>query len=396
MRELYRRFGALLLLFLAVTFFLAVRDDVIRLYAVDMAEEYRSAYLPVEGWGASIAMRGVVRSSKRISSVAAFIDAHTEGRLEVVEGKSWEEIFAGVLAPPETSPLPDRRASDTWRASYYFLPKEDPFPEVFREMKSEDQAFRFLKLSAPSGPRFIGMTVQGPEDAMSAGAPSWILYPFRRFAAVPLLLALFVYLLFPPRKKAPAGALVYPKWSSWILPDLMGLLFSCIFFAFPFFLAPAIFGSGNVLNIADGGIILTLVFWLMAAIFASILYWSAKYASFSLELLPGAMMLRTLGKEQRIPYIAIESAGIADYRPPKWLRTTLFIASLGSWRMLGHALLLSSRSDWGIELRMKHGDPVKFLCSNLPGAERIVEALRREGVNISPELESVFSERDDR
>ena len=123
MRELYRRFGALLLLFLAVTFFLAVRDDVIRLYAVDMAEEYRSAYLPVEGWGASTAMRGVVRSSKRISSVAAFIDAHTEGRLEVVEGKSWEEIFAGVLAPPETSPLPDRRASDTWRASYYFLPK---------------------------------------------------------------------------------------------------------------------------------------------------------------------------------------------------------------------------------------------------------------------------------
>ena len=79
MRELYRRFGALLLLFLAVTFFLAVRDDVIRLYAVDMAEEYRSAYLPVEGWGASTAMRGVVRSSKRISSVAAFIDAHTPG-----------------------------------------------------------------------------------------------------------------------------------------------------------------------------------------------------------------------------------------------------------------------------------------------------------------------------
>ena len=395
MRELYRRFGALLLLFLAVTFFLAVRDDVIRLYAVDMAEEYRSAYLPVEGWGASTAMRGVVRSSKRIASVAAFIDAHTEGRLEVVEGKGWEEIFTGVLAPPETSPLPDRRASDTWRASYYFLPQEEPFPDVFREMKSADQSFRFLKLSAPSGPRFMGMTVQGPEDAMSAGAPSWILYPFRRFTAVPLLLALFFY-FFPPRKKAPSGALVYPKWSSWLLPDLMGSIFACIFFAFPFLLAPGIFGSGNVLNIADGGIILTLVFWLMAAIFASILYWSAKYASFSLELLPGAMMLRTLGKEQRIPYIAIESAGIADYRPPKWLRTTLFIASLGSWRMLGHALLLSSRSDWGIELRMKHGDPVKFLCSNLPGAERIVEALRREGVNISPELESVFSERDDR
>ena len=393
MRELYRRFGALLLLFTAVTFFLAVRDDVIRLYAVDMAGEYRSAYLPVQGWGASTAMRGVLRSSKRIASVAAFIDAHTAGRLEVVEGKGWEEIFAGVLASPETSPLPDRRASDTWRASYYFLPQEEPFPDVFREMKSADQSFRFLKLSAPSGPRFMGMTVQGPEDAMSAGAPSWILYPFRRFTVAPLLLALFVYLIFPPRKKAPAGALVYPKWSSWLLPDLMGSIFACIFFAFPFLLAPG-FGSGNVLDITDGAIIFTLVFWLIAAIFASMLYWSAKYASFSLELLPGVMMLRALGKELRIPYIAVEYAGIADYRPPKWLRTTLYIASLGSWRMLGHALLLSSRTDWGIELRMKHGDPVKFLCSNLPGVERIIEALRSEGVNISPELESVFSERD--
>ena len=395
MRELYRRFGALLLLFTAVTFFLAVRDDVIRLYAVDMAEEYRSAYLPVEGWGASGAMRDVLRSSKRIASVAAFIDAYTEGRLKIVEGKGWEKIFSGVLAPPETSPLPDRRASDAWRASYYFLPKEEPFSDVFREMKSADQTFRFLKLSAPSGPRFIGMTVQGPGDATDAGAPSWILYPFRRFAAVPLLLALFVYIVFPPRKKAPAGALVYPKWSSWILPDLMGGIFSCIFFAFPFFLTPEIFGSGNVLNIADGGIILTLVFWLLATIFASMLYWSAKYASFSLELLPGAMMLRMLGKEQRIPYIAIEYAGIADYRPPKWLRTLLFIASLGSWRMLGHALLLSSRTDWGIELRMKGTEPVKFLCSNLPGAERIIEALRREGVNISPELESAFEVQED-
>ncbi len=393
MRELYRRFGGLLLLFMAVTFFLAVRDDVILLYAVDMAGEDRSAYLPVQGWGASTAMRGVIRSSKRSSSVAAFIDAHTEGRLEVVEGKGWEEIFTGVLAPPETSPLPERRASDTWRASYYFLPKEEPFPDVFREMKSADRSFRFLKLSAPSGPRFIGMTVQGPEDATNAGAPSWILYPFRRFTAVPLLLALFFY-FFPPRKKAPAGALVYPKWSSWILPDLMGSIFACICFAFPFLLAPGIFGSGNVLNIADGGIIFTLGFWLMAAIFASMLYWSAKYASFSLELLPGAMMLRTLGKEQRIPYIAVEYAGIADYRPPKWLRTLLFIASLGSWRMLGHALILSSRTDWGIELRMKGAAPVKFLCSNLPGVERIIEALRSEGVNISPELESVFAARE--
>ncbi len=120
MRELYRRFGALLLLFTAVAFFLAVRDDVICLYAVDMAEEYQSTYIPAKGWGASGAARSVVRSSKRIASIAAFIDSQTEGRdrrgYTIVDSSPLPALCRRAAAPRKPERLGHRAAHQGSRA----------------------------------------------------------------------------------------------------------------------------------------------------------------------------------------------------------------------------------------------------------------------------------------
>ena len=389
MRELYRRYGALALLFTAVTFFLAIREEVVRLRAVDMAEEYRSAFSPVEAFGATGAARRLTRSWKQFSTIPAFIDSHTEGRLTTAEGKEWEEVFAGVLAPAEASPLQARRSTDKKQASYYFLPDESPIEGPIHEMKNADQTFRFLKLSGPSGPRFIGMTLQGPKDAIYFGAPLRMLRPFRSIAAIPLILALLLYFVFPPRKKAPAGALVYPKWTSWILPDMMGFAVSCLFYALPFFVALELSGGGNPLD-PGSGLFITLPLWLLAAIFASMLYWSARYSSFFLLLLPDGFTISVLGKEQRIRYAAVEYADFADFRPRKWFRKLLFIAALLNPRMAGQALLVTGRRDWGAELRLKEAAPVRILCSHLPCPDKIISALQRGGVKISPELEKAF------
>lgn len=126
MRELYRRYGALALLFTAVTLFLAAREEVVRLRPVDMAEEYRSAFSPAEAFGATGAARSLIRSWKQFSPIPAFIDSHTEGRLATVEGKEWEEVFEGVLMPAEASPLQSRKSAAKKQASYYFLPDESP------------------------------------------------------------------------------------------------------------------------------------------------------------------------------------------------------------------------------------------------------------------------------
>lgn len=72
--------------------------------------------------------------------------------------------------------------------------------------------------------------------------------------------------------------------------------------------------------------------------------------------------------------------------PPGWLRKLLFLASILNPRMAGQALLVTWRSDWGAELRLKGAAPVRILFSRLPGADKIIAALRSGGVKFSPEL----------
>jgi len=59
---------------------------------------------------------------------------------------------------------------------------------------------------------------------------------------------------------------------------------------------------------------------------------------------------------------------------------------------MGQALLLSSRTDWGVALTLRNGETVTFLCSNIPGADRIFEALRLHKVPFSKELERMTAE----
>jgi hypothetical protein len=159
------------------------------------------------------------------------------------------------------------------------------------------------------------------------------------------------------------------------------------FFGLPLVLGVHIFDQAAFLDFGNGSAWFTLVFWALGLIFASILYRTAKYASFALQITPGELFLTVLGKDRRIAFSDIASAGFVDYRPPKWLRTVMFIAGLADWRLMGQALLLSGRTDWGIEFFFRNGGSERFLCSNIPGAGRLFDALRLHKVPLSEELQ---------
>jgi len=392
MRELFRRLGVLALLFLAIVFFFTVRDSFVRLYGVDMGKEYRSAYSSSQGtFGAMAAAGKLIRSETPFMPITEFIDSKTENRLIVVDGGQWPEIFAGVLSPSDKSPIAWREAGEIYGRSFYYHGEEEPFSAMVSELAEKDESFRYLKYVSPTGPQFLGMALEGPGTALDNEVPPAVARPFRSLAVWPLLLGAAVY-LFLPRKKHPAGTILYPRWSAVILPDLMAFIMAGIFLGVPFVLTVHVFDRADILDFSYGSAWFTLVFWLIGLIFASILYWSAKYASFALQILPGEMYLETLGKQLRISFADISSAGFEDYRAPGWLRTILFIAGLANWRMMGQALLLSSRTDWGVALTLRNGETVTFLCSNIPGADRIFEALRLHKVPFSKELERMTAE----
>lgn len=388
MRELYRRLGVFLLFFAALILLFTVRDGFVRVWPVDMGREYRAAYGPSTGApGAMAAGARFIRSVTPFRTIADFIDFQTEGRLLTVEGDIWPEVFAGALSPSESGEAGRRESRGAFARGLYYHSGEGPFPAILDGLAEKGETFSYLRLRTPEGPRFLAMAAEGPGTALDNGVPGELARPFRVLAALPLLLGLALY-IFLPGKKAPAGALVYPRWSAVILPDIISFVMSALFLGLPMVLCVHIFDRAGFLDFSSGSAWFTLVFWGMGLIFASILWWSAKYAAFALLILPDELYLRTLGRERHIPFADIESAGFADYRPPKWLRTVMFIAGLVNWRMMGQALLLSARADWGIEFRLRGGGAERFLCSGMPGAGKIVRALRLHKIPFAKEIET--------
>jgi hypothetical protein len=387
MRELYRRLAVLLLLFAALVCFLSVRNGFVRLYVADMGREYRQEYSPSQGlFGAQAAGGRFIRSITPFRTIAGFIDSKTDGHLLTVEGDPWPEIFSGAAAPAGSGATAWREAGGVYRKSLYYHREEEPFPALIAGLEDKGETFSYLKLRTGEGPRFLAMVLEGPGTALDNGVPAPLARPFRSLALVPLCLGAAVY-FFLPKRKTPPGAIVYPKWSAVFLPDLLSYTMSGFFLGLPMVLCVHIFDRAGFLDFRFGSAWFTLVFWAIGLIFASILWWTSKYASFALQILPGGLFLRTLGRERTIDFGDIVSAGFVDYRPPKWLRTLMFIAGLVNWRMMGQALLLSGRTDWGIEFFFRDGGSERFLCSNIPGAGRLFDALRLHKIPLSEELQ---------
>lgn len=387
MRELYRRLAVLLLLFASLVCFLSVRNGFVRLYVADMGREYRQEYSPSQGlFGAQAAGGRFIRSITPFRTIAGFIDSKTDGHLLTVEGDPWPEIFSGAAAPAGSGATAWREAGGVYRKSLYYHREEEPFPALIAGLEDKGETFSYLKLRTGEGPRFLAMVLEGPGTALDNGVPAPLARPFRSLALVPLCLGAAVY-FFLPKRKTPPGAIVYPKWSAVFLPDLLSYIMSGFFLGLPMVLCVHIFDRAGFLDFRFGSAWFTLVFWAIGLIFASILWWTSKYASFALQILPGGLFLRTLGRERTIDFGDIVSAGFVDYRPPKWLRTLMFIAGLVNWRMMGQALLLSGRTDWGIEFFFRDGGSERFLCSNIPGAGRLFDALRLHKVPLSEELQ---------
>ncbi len=128
------------------------------------------------------------------------------------------------------------------------------------------------------------MTAEGPGTALDNGAPRGLVRPYRSLAPWPLLLGAVFYLFSPPENFRPGPSCTQdgPRSSfrcSFLRHD--GVLFRA-----SLVLGVHIFNQASFLDFLNGSAWFTLVFWAMGLIFASILYWTAKYASFALQISP--------------------------------------------------------------------------------------------------------------
>ena len=374
MREIYRRILTVGMFFIAIGMFLFVRDQFLRVYSVDMAEEYSRSYAPDLGpsFGAMAMGRSFIRSTTQFQPIGEFVRSKSEGITVTVDGGIWGDVYGRVESDDD---------------GLFFLTSDGTVKQVVDGLRNMERSFAYVKYGSAVGPVFMAASLMGPVDAKGSGAPDSLVYPFRAFAPIPLILALAVYVLLPRRRTSP-GALTYSKWSCWVIPDILGTVMAGFFVALSFILAPEIFGDGNVLGIASGAIWFTSVLWFMGAIFTSILYWSARYSSFELVIQEDGISLRQLSKELEFRFSYLVTVEWVDYRPPRWLRILVRIASMFDWRMRSHDISMSLSRDWGIRFVFLDGSTFKFICSRLPDVQRLVDVLLSGRIPLSPELES--------
>lgn len=357
----------------------------VRVELADLASAYEKAYSPSQMGGAMGIGHNLIRRETAFQPFGAFVDKTLKDRVITVEGPEWAAFFDGLAAVAGGSPPPEwkpRIGHDYVSGTVFFRPDEAPLAQVTPPLIANDTSFAYLRLPSDRGLRVAGLTVVGAADVTRL-APNWLAYPHRPRAPWLAAIGIFAYVFLPwPRKLAP-DALRYGRIRSAIVPDIMAGVMIVAFVALPFLVISANSTTGRILDFSeDAWGYLTLVFWLMAAIFASIFGFSAWYESFQLIVEPMGLRRVTLFGERRIAFHDMLRVEYTEIRPPRWLRTLMFIAGTVNWRMMGQALLLESRLDWGITVFERGGRQTRIVASGMPDFERVIDALEHAKVRI--------------
>jgi len=317
-----------------------------------------------------------------------YIARQTEDRLVQVDGPAWEAALgaanaahAGELVGAAWGP---RLGTDYARRSLYFRPDEAPVSSVAAGL-SNARPFTYVALPGGAPTRYLSVNWHSPREA-SGHAPTSLLYPRRRLALWVALAALALYIVLPwPR--VPPGTVRYSRVRGGVLPDVVGLMLTGVFFAPPLLIIPSVTSSPRLLDVEGGWIVLTLLFWLLAGFGLAIHAMAAWYTRYQIRVLADGLERVTLWGRDRVAFADIESVAAAPTEPPRWLVRAGFVMSLVNWRALGPTLLVASRSDSHLELRCRDGRRLRVGLTALLGVDGLLRALRDAGIALGPKLE---------
>ncbi|HPD17819.1 MAG TPA: hypothetical protein PLE19_23015 [Planctomycetota bacterium] len=315
--------------------------------------------------------------------LAEFIVEETRDRLVAVEGAEWEELLRvarRLAAGRELDAAWLRRANLGGRAtSFFFRPDEAPVRDLAGKL-SDDHPFTYVAVGV-SG--YLGVTFSRLFTTM--GAPRWLAYPLRRYAVWVFAAALLLYVLLPwPRVRANTA--YYSRVRASVLPDLIGVMLTGVFFVMPLIIVPQISPRGDLLDAEGGWIILTLVFWALCVFGLAIFAVAARYTACQVRVLEDRLEYVTLTGVQAFPYGEIAAVELAAYEPPRALVRAGFIVSLINWRAAGPTLLVASRTDSVLRVKARDGRSFQLVLTALRGVKHVIAGLQNGGVALSDEV----------
>ena len=403
MRELWRRLVFLICVGGAVLLFLAASlSPVVLVTPVDFAREQGRE-------GSYMGLRIPTEEAKRQRSLTreAYIAEKTKGKLVAGNEPQWAELFDAVAAITQGKALAERwqrrLPSDQHPLKVlFFRPDEPPISalapyftrkhDVAYVVRGEEDKQQYLKAE---------YRYYSDEDFQLGSGfnnyptpPTSLLYPYRRYSLWLILFGLAVYVVLPLRR-APPGAIRYSRWRM-ALGDIVALLMSVPFFAFPFLI------TGGTVQAFTQGWPLFFFFW--PVFFLGLWLWfiAAWFASFTLVIGPDRLSLSTYKGDGEFLYRDMAYFQPVVFKPPKWLIVASWLGALagrGSAQIgaAGRAMILSSTAWGSLGIRMRDGSDVFINITDqmgndaLKGLDTILGNLRANGVEEKTEVREIRS-----
>ncbi len=403
MRELWRRLSFLICVCGAVLLGLAASlAPVVLVTSVDFGREQQRE-------GSYLGRRIPTEESNRQRNLSgeAYIAEKTKGRLVAGNDPQWAELFDAVAAL-----TPDKALAERWKSRLpsdqhpvkvlFFRPEEAPVNVLASFFVRKHDAVHVVRAEGDKQLYFKAEYRYYSDEDFQLGSgfnnyptpPTSLLYPYRRYSLWLILFGLAVY-VFLPARRTPPGAIRYPRWRL-VMGDIVALLMSVPFFAFPFFIT-----GGTVQTFTQGW---PLFFFFWPVFFLGLWLWfiAAWFASFTLVIGPDRLSLFTYKGKGEFLYRDMAYFQPVVFKPPKWLIVASWLgafAGKGSAQIgaAGRAMILSS-SAWGsLGIRMRDGSDVFINITDqmgndaLKGLDTILENLRANGVEEKTEVREIRS-----
>jgi len=202
--------------------------------------------------------------------------------------------------------------------------------------------------------------------------PAWL----TAMALAALAIGLYVLI---PRPRLPPGVLHHERLPAVVMPDVVGFLLSTTFLALPL----VVMQSDPIMS----GNLWLLVFWIPAPFGLAILWIAANYACTWVRLDADRIEIATARHIVTMRYSEMARVVTRERRLPAWIGPALVL--FGGWRGLGVALLHARRPRHSLVFERVDGMSVELPIDALPGARRIIGAIRHAGITVDDELSAM-------
>ena len=402
--ELWRRLAIFLGILAGIGLFFYIVPALINITVVNWQQEQADELKSISGY--------VTSEDKRLNQLPLdeYIAEKTGGKETAVDSGKWAEFFQEVEKASYqeyAQSVYGNRVSELdkdefWKprgvVPVFFKPAELPYTEWGLFPDDRAQAYVFLTNGATTSYFLLRY-----EDYLaSVGAmsqpyrqpPGWLYRPYRNIGMGIMILGLMLY-IFLPRRKRTDGEISYAGGRI-IAGDIVAIMLLVLFYGLPFLI------NGGTVQAVTGMWPISIIMWLLALFAVVLLYYSAWYASYRIDLTPEAIHLVTFKGEKECRFDEITAVELVSLRNPGWFRK-LFLAMamlsmLGgrsSTQPAGSALLAATASYGGLEIRTRSGKPVYLWFTDqlggviLPNFDRVPEALQSAGISIKEESREI-------